>query len=308
MCNRCSDHTLQRPDADLKRVSREADFFPLGKNSGPAILRVIEQLLDVGLQLRSRILVAETEVKVASPVAGKFVVELGEDELEDLFENIDAGIGEHFILHVFDEIAQGAGEQTLLIPFLFLFDEGIDRPRLPSDVLDGLRGRRQVGDFDDVIGIFAVPDDGRRAIAPKRERRAGSVSIAFELVLAGLGVRRLHFDHAIGDRRSVGVPNDDVGAFRRVAPEGDRNFDGEARNRIFVVAMEMLQPQLADDFFMLGSEPFVADEAADLNLAISFLQALFDLRNRAGGKDVECVVLCVLEQFQKGGRIHGGGR
>lgn len=114
-------------------------------------------------------------MRVASAIAGELVVELGEDELEDFLEDIDAGIREDFILHIFDEVAQGAGEDAFLRAGFFLLDERVDRPWLASDVFDRLVDGREVWNFDEVVWVPAMPDDGRRAIAPQREQRAGGV-------------------------------------------------------------------------------------------------------------------------------------
>src|SRR5215210_6159594 len=89
---------------------------------------------------------------------------------------------------------------------------------------------------------------GRGAIAPQGERRTGCVGVAFELIFALLRIRLLHLDDAVGDRRTIRIPDHDVRTLRSITPEGNRDFDGETALGILVVTDEMFEPELADDF------------------------------------------------------------
>ena len=106
---------------------------------------------------------------MAAAVAIHFVVELGENELEDFLEGVDAGIGENFVFHVFNQLLEATGALAFGHALVFDVDQDIDGPRLAGDVVDGLRDLGQVGDFDEIVGVLAVPDNGQSAIAPQRK-------------------------------------------------------------------------------------------------------------------------------------------
>src|SRR5208282_5189628 len=228
---------------------------------------------------------------VAFTVAGELVVEFGEDELEDFLENVHAGVGEHFVFHAFNEIAQRAGEAAFAIAFVFLFNERVNRPRLAGDVLDGLRGGGQIGNGDEIVRVFAMPDNGSCTVAPERERRSGGVTTGFELIFAGLQRRRFYLDHAVGDVLPVGVPDDDAGALGSVAAEGDGHFNGEPAHVVFVSADELFEPKLTDDFLRLGGDLFVAHETTDDGFSVLVGQTFFDVGDNSRREEIEGVRL-----------------
>ena len=56
--------------------------------------------------MSGRVLITEPKELLPLPfaVTCKFVVELGENELENLLEYIDSGIGKDFIFKIFDDL------------------------------------------------------------------------------------------------------------------------------------------------------------------------------------------------------------
>jgi len=125
-------------------------------------------------------------VFVAAAMARHFVIELGEYELEYLFEDVNACICEDFVFHIDNEVTERTRFCTLPFARPLLLNKSVNRPRLPRDIVDALSRRRHVGDFDKIVGVFSMPDDRLDAIAPKRERRSRGMGVESKLFLAVL--------------------------------------------------------------------------------------------------------------------------
>ena len=258
----------------------ESDFFVGEKDALPLPFRIIKKGLDVDPELGGRVGVPEAQVFVVSTITGQLVIELREDEFEHLLEDINAGVGQDLVFHVLDQLTQGAGAQSLLFTVLFFIDEGLDSPRLSDDVIDHLGACRYVGNLDEIVWIFSMPDDGLRSVAPEGERGAGRMGIGFELFFSAFGRGLLHFHNQIGHRGPIGIEHHYVGPFGRVSAEGDGVLDRQTGEGIAIVQHQTLNPQLADDFLRLDLDLFSPNRAFEVMLAVLLQQACFDGRNR----------------------------
>lgn len=176
--------------------------------------------------------------------------------------------------------------------------QGVHRPGLAGDVVDGLGGVGQVGDFDEVIGVLAVPDDGLHAVAPHGQRRALGVGVGTELLLAILLFALFDLDDDVGGVGMVGIHHHDVGALGTVTAEGDGVFHRQAGDRIFVFAGEPVQPELAYHFLALGLHIFVADQAEDITLAVALCEVPFHSGDGSETKEIdERIVLEVIKDL-----------
>jgi hypothetical protein len=201
---------LQRADADLQVLRGEADFLVRSEDAFPFLLGFIEQVLQGLLGLRGGVDVAEAQMGAVLGVGGEFVVELGENELEDLFKDIDACVGEHFIFEVFNELAKATALAALSIALLLELDELINRPRLVSDLGDGFIGTRQRGDFLEVVRVLAVPDDEGCSVAPEGQRCCRIVGVTLELFFTVLEAQLLNLNDAVDAGWAICVHDHDV--------------------------------------------------------------------------------------------------
>lgn len=266
---------FERADADLQMLGTKLDLVVVLEDAAPLLLGVVEQALDIGLELSGGVAVTEAQVFVATPEAIHFVVELGEDQLEDFLEGVDAGIGENLVLHVLDQLLEAARALAFSHALVFDVDQDVDCPRLASNVVDGLRDLGQVGDFDEIVGVFAVPDDGERTIAPQGKWRAFGVGVGAQLFFAILELGSFDFDDDVGRVGVVGIHDHDVGTLGGVATEGDRVFDLDSAEWIAVAFSKFEQPELADDFLRLGEPVFAGGNAFQRRFAVFFEEAGF---------------------------------
>ena len=89
-------------------VGGQFDFVVGREHAGPFLLGLVKEALNGDLELRGGVLVAETQELLAFPFpwySGEFVVEVGEDKLKHFLKHIHAGIGEHFVFEVFNQLA-----------------------------------------------------------------------------------------------------------------------------------------------------------------------------------------------------------
>jgi hypothetical protein len=160
-------------------------------------------------------------------MARHFVIELGEYKLEH------------------NEITERTRFYALSFALLFLLDKGVNRPRLPRDVVDALSRSRQVGDFVKVVWVFSMPDDRLDAVAPKGERRSRGMGVGSTLFLAVLCFPLFDFEDEVGNRRTIGVENDDIGPLRTVPAECNRIFDRKAAQGITILPRQAHNPKVA---------------------------------------------------------------
>ena len=70
------------------------------------LFRLVEEVLYGLRELRRRIAVTKAKERVLAAMVEHLVVEFSEDQLEYLFEHIDACVCEDLVLHFDDQIAQ----------------------------------------------------------------------------------------------------------------------------------------------------------------------------------------------------------
>ena len=202
--------------------------------------------------------VAEPEVVVCVLRPGLLVIELGEDELEDLLEHVDAGVGEDFVLHFENEVLERlAGFRQLV-----LADEVGEREGLVENLGERLVGAWDAGNVLEEIGILALVKGDRFAVRPDRHRRARREGVALQLFAAVLGIGLLRLDDDVGDIQVVLVAHDDVGPLC-LASEEHGELERKARKRIAVPVDETMGEELAHDLLGREANVFFADDALD---------------------------------------------
>lgn len=165
----------------------------------------------------------------------------------------------------------------------------LDGPGRSDDILDGLVRARNVGNFDKVVGVFAVPDDGLDAVALHGQRSAGGMGIGFKLFLAALGVGLLDLDDDHRHGGAVGVIDHDIGPLGRIAAKRDREFDRDALGLIAVLMHQAVEPQLAHHLFGLGLHILVARNALEIGLAVFLAEVGFDGADFGSAEDAQRV-------------------
>jgi len=124
-----------------------------------------------------------------------------------------------------------------------------------------------------------MPGDRLGAVTPYGERRARGVAVRTELLSSVLVFGLFDLDNDVGNRRAVGVHDDNIGALRGVSTERDGIFDGEARQWIFVEDMQPLQPKLAHQFLRLCNDFLVSHETSNVVFAVAYEKRLFNSGN-----------------------------
>lgn len=258
---------LEGGDADGKVGRRQGDLGVVGKDAGPFVARLLEERFDLLLEFDVALAgVAEPEVVVCVLRPGLLVVELGEDELENLLEHVDAGVGEDFVLHFENEVLERlAGFRQLV-----LADEVGERKGLVENFGKRLVGARDARDVLEEIGVLALVVGNRFAVRPDRHRRACREGVALQLLAAILGIRLLRLDDDVGDVQIVLVAHDDVGPLR-LAPEEHGKLERKTRKRIAVPVDETMGEELAHDLLGRKADVLFANEALD-GILFAFLR------------------------------------
>ena len=254
-------------DADGKVGRRQGDLGVVGKDAGPFVARLLEKRFDLLLEFDVALAgVAEPEVVVCVLRPGLLVVELGEDELEDLLEDVDAGIGEDFVLHFENEVLERlAGFRQLV-----LADEVGKREGLVENLGERLVGAREAGDILEEIGVLALVVGNGLAVRPDRHRRARREGVALQLLAAVLSIRLFRLDDDVGDVQVVLVAYDDVGPLR-FASEEHGKLERKARKRIAVSFDKTMGVKLANDLLGREANVLFADDALD-GILLAFLR------------------------------------
>ena len=98
---------LEGGDADGEVGGGELDFGFGFEDAFPFGVGAVEEVGDFFLQLGFSVaVVAEFEVAFFVAAGSHLIEELGEDELEEFLEDIDAGVGEDFVFHFEDEVLE----------------------------------------------------------------------------------------------------------------------------------------------------------------------------------------------------------
>ena len=131
----------------------QSDSRISGKHTGPFILGLFKQILDVYLQIFISIaIVAEFECPTMISAALHLIIQFCVDEFKDLLEHINAGIGEDFILHLLNKTFEG----FLLADQFVLLDKIIYRPTFGQYILQLLCSRRDARNVLKVIWVLPV--------------------------------------------------------------------------------------------------------------------------------------------------------
>ena len=235
-------HILERGNADgevgggeLDLGIRAEDAFPLGFGAG-------EEVGDLGLQLTFGVaVIAELEVAFLVAPGGHLVEELGEDELEEFLEDIDAGVGEHLVLHFEDEVLEGLA----LVDEFVLFDQIGDGPALGEDVGELFRGAGNARKILEIVGVLAVVVGDGIAIGPDADGCAGGIAVGLELLLAVLEPGFLDLDEHVNGTRIVLVGDGNVRALF-FTTEADGVFELDAVEWVAVIEVEDAEVELTN--------------------------------------------------------------
>jgi len=139
----------------------------------------------------------------------KFVVELGEDELEEFLEHVHAGVGEDFVFHLKDQVL----ERLALVDEFVVLDQVGYGPAFREDVRELFQAARNARDVLEVVRVLAVVVRNLLPIGPHAHGSAGGVAVALELLLAVLELGLFQLDQDVGRGGPVFVEDADVGAF-----------------------------------------------------------------------------------------------